>query len=150
MKLSGVLHTFDFLCKTQKIDFSKQNILYRGAPPPAPPVPNPGGSAPRTPRFNRKTTKKKTSVTKKRLSSFLCKTNLTQKSTFQVEIEKIFMSKKVSKFDFKQYRLLKFSKSPILKLSGVLHTFDFAQKRTQIFGDRGFLFFRFLQVSYDF
>ena len=32
------------------------------------------------------------------------------------------MSKKDSKFDFKQYRLLKFSKSPKLKLSGVLHT----------------------------
>ena len=33
------------------------------------------------------------------------------------------MNKKDSKFDFKQFRLLKFSKSPILKLSGVLHTF---------------------------
>merc|ERR1711947_12266 len=63
MKLSGVLHTFDFLCKTQKIDFSKKNILYRGglppphppfqtrgALPPGPPVPNSGGSTPRTTR----------------------------------------------------------------------------------------------------
>ena len=32
------------------------------------------------------------------------------------EIEKIFINKIVSKFNFKQYRLLKFSKSPILKL----------------------------------
>ena len=47
-----------------------------------------------------------------------------KKSTFSVEIEKIFTIKKVSKFDFKQYRLFKFSKSPILKLSGVLHTFE--------------------------
>ena len=37
----------------------------------------------------------------------------------------MFTYKKVSNYDFKQYRLLKFSKSPKLKLSGVLHTFFF-------------------------
>ena len=40
------------------------------------------------------------------------------------KIEKKFTNKKVSKFDLKQYRLLKFQKRPILKLSGVLHTFE--------------------------
>ena len=42
----------------------------------------------------------------------------------RLKSKKIFTIKKVSKFDFKQYRLFKFSKSPILKLSGVLHTFE--------------------------
>ena len=42
----------------------------------------------------------------------------------RLKSKKNFTMRKVYKFDFKQYRLLKFSKSPILKLSGVLHTFE--------------------------
>ena len=41
-----------------------------------------------------------------------------KKKTFWFEIEKMFSNKIVSKFDFTLYRLLKFSKSPILKSEG--------------------------------